>query len=238
MEDREAPRVLLTGFESGEEAPLAAELQAAGYEPVVQAWSDEVLGLLSSERFDAIVVRYPLPGAGLGVLLSSVRAKASLSRSAGMLIVAPPDDVLMVRGLVGRGVNRVLPTTVSPDTMSMTLEEIHGVAPRFTLRMPVQLEVKLPSRFLKAYCQTENLSSSGMLLRGFSHYPSGTVFSFEVQIPGQETVIKGRAEITRTTDATRENLEGFAARFLEVEDGGRDALFKILADAAPEEDVN
>ena len=87
MEDREAPRVLLTGFESGEEAPLAAELQAAGYEPVVQAWSDEVLGLLSSERFDAIVVRYPLPGAGLGVLLSSVRAK--VPPASGFITITP-----------------------------------------------------------------------------------------------------------------------------------------------------
>ncbi|MCD4749629.1 MAG: PilZ domain-containing protein [Thermoanaerobaculales bacterium] len=238
MQDEASGRILLTGFAPGEADALVTELKVLGYQVFIRSWSDEVLDLLATVLFNALVVRYPLPGAGFGVLLSSVRAKASLSRGAGFLIVAPPDDVNLLQGLIGRGVNRVLPTNASIKEMVSTIEGIHGVAPRFTLRMPVQLEVQLPSRFLKAYCQTENMSESGMLLRGFSHYPSGTVFSFEVQIPGEDAVIRGTAEITRTTDSGRENLEGFAAKFLEVEQSGQSALLQILGKAVSSDEVN
>ena len=55
-----------------------------------------------------------------------------------------------------------------------------------------------------------------MLVRGAQHYPLGTRISFEIQIPGTDRRLEGIAEVTRMTNAKREHVEGFGARFVEM----------------------
>jgi hypothetical protein len=71
----------------------------------------------------------------------------------------------------------------------------------------------LEQRPLRTFCQTENVSETGMLLRGFGHYPPGTTIDFEIDIPGQSDPIRGSATIARTTNVQLERMEGVGARF-------------------------
>ncbi|MEN8164611.1 MAG: PilZ domain-containing protein [Acidobacteriota bacterium] len=217
MAERPPAKILVTGTSVQHDDELVSVIRAAGFEVCLEPWHSEVPALVESQAFGAIVVHLPLPGVGLGVLLSSIRARAARCRQAGLVILTPESDIGAVEKLVGRGVNRVLPNSATAVEVLEALEVVQGVAQRVSIRLPVQLEVTLPAGDSQAFCQTENLSESGMLLRGFQHYPLGTRFSFQLQVPGTDRCLKGIAEVTRTTDAARENVEGFGARFVEVE---------------------
>ncbi len=217
MAERPPTNILVTGASVKHDDEMLSIVRAAGFEVRLEPWHPEVPALVESQAFDAIVVHLPLPGVGLGVLLSSIRAKAARCRQAGLVILTPEGDIGAVKKLVGRGVNRVLPNTATALEVLEALKAVQGVAQRVSIRLPIQLEVTLPAGKSQAFCQTENLSESGMLLRGFQHYPLGTRFSFQLLVPGTDRCLKGIAEVTRTTDAEREKVEGFGARFVEVE---------------------
>ena len=228
MAERLPTKILVTGTSVQHDDEIFSVVRAAGFEVCLEPWHSEVPALVESQAFDAIVVHLPLPGVGLGVLLSSIRARAARCRQAGLVILTPESDIGAVEKLVGRGVNRVLPDTATALEVLEALEAVQGVAHRVSIRLPIQLEVTLPAGDSQAFCQTENLSESGMLLRGFQHYPLGTQFSFQLQVPGTDRCLKGIAEVTRTTDAARENVEGFGARFVEVESSEWLEFEKIL----------
>lgn len=227
-------RILVTGLESPDDQMLSDALENRGYEVSLQPWSPEVPALVEDQTYDAIVVQVPLPGVGLGVLLSSIRARTARCRNAGLLIISSDEDVMAVQKLVGRGVNRVLPKSASVDEVLDALEEIEQAPQRVTVRLPVQLEVTLPEYESRAFCQTENLSESGMLIRGFQRYVPGTRFSFRLQIPGEDRCLTGTAEVTRNTDVDREKIEGFGARFVEIGPGDQAELERILIEAISE----
>lgn len=230
MAERARINILLTGTRVTDDDAMLPVLKAAGFDVRLESWSTEIPALVESHAFDAIIVQLPLPGVGLGVLLSSVRVRGALCREAGLVILTAEDDIRAVEKLIGRGVNRVLPNTATPMEVLQALESVHGVAHRVSVRLPVQLEVTLPAGDSRAFCQTENLSESGMLLRGFKRFPMGTKFSFQLQLPGMDRCLKGIAEVTRTTDVERENVEGFGARFVEVKPSDRWMLERVLVE--------
>lgn len=238
MSSRSPSSVLITGFAGSVGERLASDFSAASYDARFESWSEDVLFLIESCYFDVIIVGHPLPGVGFGLLLSSVRSRASACRRSGLLILVPPDDVKAVERLIGRGVNRVLADSASAKELLAAAESVHNVAPRHRLHLKVQLEVNLATRDLKTLCQTENISESGMLLRGFRHYPPGTVFSFEIQLPGEPVMIRGSAEVARNTNVEREKLTGFGARFLDLDEDGLDRLGSFLESISDADGVN
>ncbi len=216
MTERATPNILLTGTSVRDDDEMVLVLKAGGFVIQVEPWTPEIPELVESQTFDAIIIRLPLPGVGLGVLLSSVRARAARCRQAGLVILTPKEDIGAVKRLVGRGVNRVLPDNATSAELVAAVNSVRGAAHRVNARLPVQLEINLPTGDRQAFCQTENLSDSGMLLRGFQRFPPGTKFSFQMQVPGVDLCLTGVAEVTRTTDVERENIEGFGARFVEI----------------------
>lgn len=230
MAERAQTSILLTGAGVTGDGEMVSVVKAAGFKVRVEPWDSEVPALVESQAFDAIIVQLPLPGVGLGVLLSSIRAREARCRQAGLVILTPESDIGAIEQLVGRGVNRVLANTATAAEVLEALEAVQCVAHRVSIRLPVQLEVTLPAGDTQAFCQTENLSESGMLLRGFQHYPLGTQFSFRLQLPGTDRCLTGVAEVTRTTDVGRENIEGFGARFVEVESSQWLEFEKILGE--------
>lgn len=232
MEERPPKHVLVTGADVTNDDELVSVIEAAGFEVHVEPWHSEVPALVESQTFDAIVVHLPLPGVGLGVLLSSIRSKEARCRRSGLVFLAPENTLGAVEKLLGRGVNRVLPNTATAADVLQALEAVQGAAERVSIRLPVQLEVALPAGDSQTMCQTENLSESGMLLKGFQHYPLGTRFSFQLQVPGTDRCLKGVAEVARTTDADREKVEGIGARFIEVEESEWSDLEEILGGKA------
>lgn len=232
MQDDSMARILILGKDSSRWQALRLQLQAAGFDvSAVDLNRGDLEGELEEALdrcYEAIIFFYERRAVILGRLLSSIRSRMSPNHEAGVIVLADRFLEDEARRLVGRGVNRVLNQDSSPEDLITALEEISTVAPRVKFRTSVELEISMPRRVLQALGQTENVSESGMLIRGFHHYPAGTEFRFRMRIPGGKLAIEGRAEITRQTDLSRERVKGFGARFTDLDSKSRDILEEAL----------
>jgi len=179
-----------------------------------QPWNDNTLEFVQATRFDAIVIGFPGPITELRRFVQCIRSPGSASEHAGILLLAEPDHLAAAKTFVGIGVgiNRAIATSDLEELFVPMITDLTTVAPRIPLRAPTRVVLNLERR-LRTFCQTENVSETGMLLRGFGHYPPGTTIDFEINIPGQSDPIRGSATIARTTNVDHERLEGVGARF-------------------------
>jgi hypothetical protein len=193
-------------------------------------WNDNTLELVQSTRFDAIVIGFPGPITALRRFVQCIRSPGSACQRSGVVLLCEPRHLDAAQTFVGIGVgiNRAITADEMAERLAPTILELSSVAPRATLRAPTRVVLHLEQRPLRTFCQTENVSESGMLLRGFGHYPPGTTIDFEINIPGQSDPIRGRATIARTTNVAAERMEGVGARFDEFREGDRARLTEYL----------
>lgn len=215
-------RILLSNLDDPVQTAVQAELEPIAGELTTALWDLELADHVHQTRYDLIVIGFPVLGVALGRVMSSLRHRRSASLRCGTILVAPVARLSDAGRFLGRGVNRVLADDELGLTLASTARLLLEVAPRLPVRAPARIMVEIGDRPLRAFCQTENLSRTGMLLRGFGHYPRGTPVEFELSIPGEPGPIRGRAEVLRTTDLTTERVEGVGARFLGFE--GDDGL--------------
>ena len=84
---------------------------------------------------------------------------------------------------------------------------------RFQLRAPVHIADVANRERPVAYCHTENLSMSGMLV-SCAHQPEiGSLLDFSLLFPEEEVPIRGRARVARIADPRREKVMGVGAAF-------------------------
>jgi len=178
-------------------------------------WDDNTLELVQNTRFDAIVIGFPGPIRELRRFVQCVRSPGSASQRSGIVLLAEPDHLRAAEAFVGIGVgiNRAIASSDLEQLLESAITGLTAVAPRVSVRAPTRVILHLEQRPLRTFCQTENISESGVLLRGFGHYPPGTTIDFEINIPGQSDPIRGSATIARTTNVEHERLEGVGARF-------------------------
>jgi len=178
-------------------------------------WDDNTLELVQTTRFDVIAIGFPGPIKAMRRFVGCIRASGSASVRSGIVLLSDAQHLDAAETFVGIGVgiNRAISWDDLEKNLRPTIDELAAVAPRVLLRAPTRVVLQLEQRPLRTFCQTENVSQSGMLLRGFGHYPPGTVIEFEISIPGQSDPIRGRATIARTTNVSLERLEGVGARF-------------------------
>ena len=178
-------------------------------------WDDNTLELVQSSQFDSIIIGFPGPITALRRFVKCIRAPGSASQRSGVVLLSDPEYIDAAQTFVGVGVgiNRAITTEQINDRLVPTINELSSVAPRVDVRAPTRVILHLEQRPLHTFCQTENVSETGMLLRGFGHYPPGTMIDFEINIPGQCDPIRGTATIARTTNVTLERMEGVGARF-------------------------
>jgi hypothetical protein len=195
-------------------------------------WDDNTLDLVQSTHFDVVVIGFPGPITALRRFVQCIRSPGSASQRSGVMLLCEPRHLQAADTFVGIGVgiNRALASTDIQAGLVPTILELSSVAPRATLRAPTRVVLHLEKRPLRTFCQTENISESGMLLRGFGHYPPGTTIDFEINIPGQPDPIRGRATIARTTNISLERMEGVGARFDDFREGDRTRLTDFLND--------
>jgi hypothetical protein len=197
-------------FEKASEAVRDSDIELH-HEP----WDDNTLELVQTTRFDAIVIGFPGPITELRRFVKCIRSPGSASQRSGIVLLAEPDHLPAAETFVGIGVgiNRAIASNDLDQNLESAISELTTVAPRVPVRAPTRVVLHLEQRPLRTFCQTENLSETGMLLRGFGHYPPGTTIDFEINIPGQSDPIRGSATIARTTNVEHEMLEGVGARF-------------------------
>jgi hypothetical protein len=221
-------RLLLLGAETPALQRVVPLLLRADFEVHRAERPDEVESLVRDRHFDLIIARHPLAGCSLEALVAAVRAPGSASHSAGLLVLADATSVGPVGALLGRGVNRVVNIDGPSDRLLHAVADLVAVSARVNVRAMVQLELWVRHGATRLLTLTENISSTGMLVRGGREFPVGSRLAFELVLPDLEPVIRGEAEVVRHTDAELEHVDGIGATFATFEDRDHDRLVAFL----------
>jgi hypothetical protein len=190
--------------------------------------ASEGLRLLGESRFDLLIARYPLGDMPLANFVQSLRGSVSPSRAAGFLILAESTAVADLAGFLGRGVNRVVSLGGPSERLLTAVADLVGVAPRRLVRAVVELELWMRRERQHLLTLTENVSVSGMLVRGGRELPVGAKVSFELMLPGALGPIAGEAEVVRHTQVGVERVDGIGVAFVSFSGAGEQRLAEFL----------
>jgi len=186
------------------------------------------LALISSTALDVLLVRYPLPEGDLGEFLDAVMAEGCPSRHAPLVLLTSSDKIGEAEAFIGRGVNRVLRLEASERSLQWVVADLLDVAPRKSARFTARLEVTLGEAKETFFCQTANVSTTGMLLETERHYEPGTRFRFQFRLPSDERPGEGVAEVVRRALRARDEIDGLGVRFVEMGGDSKQRLLSYL----------
>ncbi len=220
--------LLVLGPETPALRQIVPILRRVDFEVHRLARAAQGLDLLQGTRFDLIIARYPLEGVSLDELIATIRTKDSPCLDSGLLIVAPPEALEEVGRRLRHGVNRIVDTDVSCDRLLDAIADLVGVPPRRSLRTVVQFELWVAQGARRLLTVTENLSCTGMLVRGGHEFPVGSCLQFRLILPGQAPPIGGLVQVARHTDRAREHVDGFGGRILSFAEDGQQRLQTLL----------
>lgn len=185
---------------------------------------EAALKLACSVQLDIIVIAHPLADIATVELLKAARSDGSPCRSAGIIVLVENPEDRSAHAMLECGANRLLPLGCSTRDMGRTLADLLGVAMRTQLRTTLRVEMSGIIGRRQLMCQTENISSSGMLIRGPVKVPLGTEFEFEFCLPSQGTPLRGMAKVARHTAWPREKVQGIGATFVSFYGDSRQRL--------------
>lgn len=188
------------------------------------------LELLATVPFQAVIVGYPMRELDLKRFLAAVADGESALASVAVLVAQ--EHRADVEGYLDRGVDLILAAENAPEEMQRLLCALFGVAPRSAMRTMVKLEVQLDpkgptERFM---AQTENLSTSGMLVVTRRRYPIGTPVGFELLLPAGSGSVSGLAEVARHTELGQDRVEGIGLRFVMLRGDSDSRVARVLGD--------
>ncbi len=197
----------------------STELSSEGY---------GVTAIVERRQYDLVVVSFPIGEPPLPALLKSMRWKQSACRRTPLLVVSSREQRQQADELVNRGVNRVVNRDATDWELDSVLRELLAVEPRVRYTTLVKVELPHGRRTEYTLAQLDNLSTSGMLIRGHDDVEVGAPMPFEMPLSGDPTPIRGVAEVVRPTTREREGLVGFAARFVRIDGDGADRLARFV----------
>jgi len=195
-----------------------------------------VTATVERRRFDLVVVGFPIDEPPLTALLKSMRWKEAACRRTPLLVVSSRDQKPVADDYVGRGVNRVISSDATDWEIDSALRELLAVEPRVHYTTLVKIELRHGRRIEYTMAQLDNVSTSGMLIRGHGGVEVGAPMPFEMPLSGDPTPIRGLAEVVRPTTREREGLVGFAARFVRIDGDGADRLERFVRQRMEEVD--
>jgi len=185
--------------------------------------------LVQESPFTLVVIEYPVAGLSLDEFVKEIRAPSSASRRAGLMVIADDEEAPSLERLVGMGINRLIRRSHVGSEFLMALADLVTIERREPLRTVLRLQVQASTSSNTILAQTENLSASGMLVRGSTrHFPVGSEIEFQLALPDQQEPIKGRGEIVRHAQRRKERIEGFGVRFTSLSPNGAARLRNFL----------
>lgn len=221
--------VLLIGFDDDAALRIVSILGSFDVEFYRIPWMDGLSSFARDREFEAVLFSYPAQDPWLTLFLDELRRIDGASRHAGVVAVSPPGQVANAERLLGRGVNRVVALDESGDALREAVLLLLDVAQRLPVRAQVELKGVDAEGPTIAFCHTENLSLSGMLVSCSRRFPVGAPLDFALLLPGEPEPIRGQAQVARHTDPKRERVVGLGAAFQSFSESHRSRLRGILA---------
>ncbi|MFI5142410.1 MAG: PilZ domain-containing protein [Thermoanaerobaculales bacterium] len=220
--------LLILGTETPALHRIVPILRRADFDTYQAVGSEEALELLQDVRFDLIIVRYPLTGVPLAELVARLREAGSAGRHASLLLLADISAVGEVASFLGRGVNRVVSIDAPSERLLEAVADLLSAEPRRTLRAVIQLDIRVEGGQERTLTLVENVSPTGLLVRGCREFPIGSRLRFELLFPDGGEPARGELEVVRHTDRERERVDGFGARIVTFTGDGEQRLRSFL----------
>jgi CheY-like chemotaxis protein len=176
---------------------------------------EDALAAVADSDFDLALVHLPLPDMQTEEFVEAVKREGKRSREMPLILMGQQTD--FASDPVDHS-SAVLTVALDEgdEHLRHAISEALGVASRLAVRIPIRLEVGIESGRTFRYCETRNLSRSGMLISSNQPLPIGVDVSFELMLPYSYVSLRGVAEVVRHTDPSRERASGFGVRFLEL----------------------
>jgi DNA-binding NarL/FixJ family response regulator len=222
------PRVLAAGLERLAFERLAPFLRRDALSVDWVATPEAGVSIAWKTHYDVIIMDANPGDWPLERVVREMRSEASLSRDAAILVLAQPDQVDAARALKSDGVNRVMLISDPPQIIRDQMATLVKVSPRAEIRLATNLETALGNTGRELFCQTENLSMTGMLVRTRHKPQLGSQVVFKIHIGDGNGPIIGRGELVRHANPNKKHHEGVGIRFLSFATDGADRLETFL----------
>jgi len=189
----------------------------------------EALDLASRRRFDLTTATLPLPDISVSRLVTELRLP---DRPVPLILMAKGPQLEAARAFQNSSV-RVVGLDEGDDALRRAISESLGVASRLAVRIPIRLEVGIEAERFHRFCETRNISSSGLLLSTSRPLPLGMKFNFELTLPYTLGPVTGIAKVVRHTDPELEGTTGFASTFISLNDGDEARIPSFIQSQLP-----
>lgn len=227
---------------------LAAGIEREAFEelaPVIQRdsvkvdWAETIEAGAETARmqhFDIVIMSAKPRELPLEEMVQLYRDSFSLSSDAAILVLAEPEQVDVARALRSRGVNRVMLMTDPPEIICDQVANLLEVAPRVQVRLAANVEAAVGETDRELFCQTVNISATGMLIRTRHRPALGSQVLFKITLPEEHGMVSGCGELVRHSVTAKGEVDGFAIRFDSFANGGALRLQRYLGtlDGGPE----
>ena len=190
------------------------------------------VSLASGHQYDVVILDAEPVDWTLESVVRKLRAGTSPSRNAAIMVLAQPDQVDAARALKARGVNRVMLVSDPPQMICQQMAGLLEVAPRVASRVAMNLQASLGTRGREIFCQTANLSITGMLVRTQARPQLGTPVVFQLHLSERFGTVIGRGEMVRHASRFQGGFDGVGVRFTSFAEDGADRLRGYLLDLA------
>lgn len=175
------------------------------------------LVLAGNSLYDLVVLEDPLTDLTVDAVLTALQSLEWASAGAPGLVMTDPAKVETLATALEALPMRVLSKTAETVEIQQAIAELLGVSVRSSTRMMVNIEVGLESGTSLRCFQSQNVSESGLLLKGGRSLTIGTPLQLEFTLPDEPEPIRGTALVVRHTG--RDEDAGVGLRFVELERG-------------------
>ncbi len=220
--------VLVVGIDPVRYEQFAPLLRRAALEVDRVPSAAGAIALVGAVAFDVVIVHGEVVDAPLVDVVRAVRRPGGPSLRASVMVLATAASAQTAKQLIGHGVNRVIDVDGPPERIQELVAFLLRTAPRLAVRLPARLDVQVGAGVNRLFCQTENLSASGMLVRMPRNIPVGEEVEFEVYLPGERDPIEGGGKVVRHTQPDRENAVGVGVQFTGFQGDGQRRLGACL----------
>lgn len=221
-------RILAVGMEPEVYGRIEALLNRSYFEVDKVPRGDSGRVLCGAIAFDLVLVRYPLPDIDVTDLLAAVRIPGSPSAGCQVLLLADEARLFQAQRLVGAGADAALATERTGEFLSEFAARLLQVAPRVASRVMVRLQARISDGDRQEFCQTVDLSATGMFVRSDARYPLGSTMSFQLMLAEEREAVFGSAEVVRHAAGGQGKLEGIGLRYVEFRSGSEARLRAFL----------
>ena len=189
----------------------------------------ELLMRLEGPPYRLMILSMPGDGLEFKQILPIIRDPKMPCSKGAVMLLTPAERVEEHRAYLQKGLNVVLPRTACPDVVELEIARQVEVAPRVSTRIMLRLKARVQTQNTMIMCQTANISASGLFLVHKTILPVGTVFSFELMLPGAKVPITGEARVVRHALLAKEKYEGMGATFISLSPDGQKLLQEFVA---------